>query len=74
MCVFKNIFKYVYQLSGYKFCLVWDQMAMCKLSQDIIIIKAEKQEENVFGKRIQGKFIERLNGKRIEDKFQIGEQ
>ena len=39
MYVFEYIFRYAYQLSGYpyKLCLVWDQMAMCKLSQDIII-------------------------------------
>ena len=28
---------YVYILPKYKLCLVWDQMAMYKLSQDIII-------------------------------------
>ena len=37
----KNIFKYVYQLSGYHSTstgLVWDQMAMCKSSQHIFYI------------------------------------
>ena len=42
LCI-SNIFMYVNQLSGYystyKLCLVWDQMAMCKLSQDIILFR-----------------------------------
>lgn len=39
MCMYLEIYKYIFQLSGRRrFCLVWDQVAVCVLPQDVILL------------------------------------